>query len=157
MAKYIQLPTPVVYDPKKLGQKDSDHSIPVVLSSDYTLPVTTSCLPGESIFGTASSVANGSLTLVLTYTVPSLKIFQASQVQLEGDNVAKWTIEVNGTEIARSRFSYTSFETVVNLYALPSGCLELESGDTIVCKVLQESRANPGNYSARLTGVLKNE
>lgn len=135
---------------------DSRRALHTLIKNTNPIPVTTDPTANAaiSVFQTAAAVANGVSTSVLTYTVPAGKILQLSAIQLEGDNVAAFTISQNATPIARARFGWTTYMITIPFEATPTAALNLAAGITVGVTVLQESRKTAGNYSARLIGVL---
>lgn len=74
----------------------------------------------KNFYNEVASVASGITTLIGTYTVPSATNFFLQRVDVSGDNIAEFLIQINSSDSAKKRtyfggnlnatFEFTSFE-----------------------------------------------
>lgn len=103
----------------------------------------------NSVFGSISSVSNGILTTILTYTVPVGKTDYLSLIEVSGDNMAQFEIYINGILNARKRTSLMEFNEQFDFYVDSEIGLSLNSGTILQIMVIQ-NRPSLGNYEARI-------
>lgn len=108
--------------------------------------------PGEVVneFSEISAVATSVESTIQTYTVPALQTFLAKQIEVGGDNIALYSILINGLTEARVR---TNFGTHLN-HTFNLDGLTLQSGDIIEVKVIHE-RPMVGAFESRILGTLR--
>lgn len=156
-----------------LGQKPMSGSSPVVIASDQsTVKVnltdpagTTVGTPGNPIFvdfpanaarlsinqyNEVLSVVSGITTTIVTYTVPALKQNVLERVSVSGENIALYTVLINGSTIDVQRTYFggalnTQFEfmSTANLGTI------LNAGDIVSVTVLH-NRPSSANFEGRI-------
>lgn len=102
-----------------------------------------------SVFNSISSVSNGVLTTILSYTVPIGKTDYLSLIEASGSNMAQFELYLNGTLNARQRTSLTEFNSQFNFLVDSEIGLPLSSGTLVEIKVIQD-RPYLGDYEARM-------
>lgn len=112
-----------------------------------TIPGTTS-----NVFNEIFALASGSLTNIVTYTVPVGKDGVLEKVSVSGSNVAKYSIFVNATEI-ESAYSYFGGQLNVGFdFTSQASGYKLLAGDVVAVKVIH-SRAMLGDFAGRIQVV----
>lgn len=103
----------------------------------------------NSLFGSISSVGNGILTTILSYTVPVSKLDYLSLIEVSGSNMAQFEVYINGTLSARRRTSLTEYNSQFNFLVDSEIGLSLISGTLLQIMVIQ-NRPDLGDYEARI-------
>lgn len=103
----------------------------------------------NSLFGSISSVGNGILTTILSYTVPISKLDYLSLIEVSGSNMAQFEVYINGTLSARRRTSLTEYNSQFNFLVDSEIGLSLISGTILQIMVIQ-NRPDLGDYEARI-------
>lgn len=119
---------------------DGSLNVNVVTSSSKVL---------YSLFNSISSVSNGVLTTILSYTVPIGKTDFLSLIEVSGTNMAQFDVYINGVLNARKRTSLTEFNEEFDFSVTNEIGLSLSAGTIVLITVLQ-NRPDLGNYEARL-------
>ena len=96
------------------------------------------------IYAEITSVANGSLTTVLTYISATKRLIK--QVQVSGSNIATYTLLVNGDIVMKSR---TYFGGELNSVMNCDSGIKLAPTDIVTIKVIHE-RPFVGDFNATL-------
>lgn len=108
-----------------------------------------------NLYSEVPAIVNGSETVLISYEVPVDKIAFLYRVEGSGENVARYQIQVNGSNIATRRTYFGADLTTEFDYTTPNKrALELQPGDIIEVKVLH-NRPNPGDFEARMQLLLK--
>ena len=95
-----------------------------------------------------SSLANGSLTNILSYTVPAGKTLQLHKVEVSGGNTAKYQVEINSVVkgIRRTYWGRFNADFEFNNYQV---------GEGLVVRVrVIHSRPMAADFDATLIGAL---
>ena len=105
----------------------------------------------KNIYSEANSVASGATTILVQYTVP-LSITDAvlERISVSGENIAKFTVFVNGTQIDTRRTFYGS--SLSEYFEFTTGSSEgfiLHPADLLVVKVLH-TRPYVGDFEGRI-------
>lgn len=122
--------------------------------SQLPLPVDTTATPGETknIYGEANAIASGSTVLLVTYTVPALKVSYLQIIDAGGENIARYDIELNTVRIARNRTYFgSSLDTKFQWTENGKG-LKLIAGDVLDVYV-NHGRPSTSNHQARIVLV----
>lgn len=102
----------------------------------------------------ALSLASGSETTIVSYTVPASKIFYLERVSFSGTNIARFRLELDGSEFERA---YTYFSGPLhgqfNFDSIDSGKI-CTAGQVITLKVIH-ARPSSGDFSGRIQGGLR--
>lgn len=127
----------------------------VVVGNDVLNPVPTQELPGlapgykwENYFGKALSVATGSLTTIISKSITDTS-FYLSTIEVGGENIATYSVLINGTQVGIKRTYYTYFED-----SFFFGEYELSLNDLIEVKVVHNSPMM-GDFESRIIGISK--
>lgn len=105
-----------------------------------------------SVYSEVSSVASSVLTTILTYTVPPTRDAELHRISVNGDNIAKYTVLLNGSTLDR-RFTYFSGPLSETFDFITSeGGFPIYTGDVIEVKVIHE-RPFLGDFGARLQAL----
>lgn len=154
-----------------LGQKTMAGSSPVVIASDQsTVKVNLTDSSGASVgtsgspifvdfspsaisvnaFNQVSAVPSGVLTQIVSYTVPALQQNVLERVSVSGENIALYTVLINGTPVDMQR---TYFGGALNTQFdfTSSGNLGtvLSSGDVVSVTVLH-NRPDAADFESRI-------
>ena len=111
------------------------------INVDITTPGTE-----KNIYNEVTSVPQGVLTSVCSYTVPLGKSAKLLRSEFSGTNIAKYSILLNGSTIDQK---YTNFGAPLNERAEFTEGLPLTTGDALIVKVLH-NRPYLGNFNARI-------
>lgn len=128
----------------RVGNTD-EHPLYVALADD----------PNEGdifIFDDVSSVAVGDLTELITYIVPPAKVFNLDQIEVSGDNIAKYTVYINGdkNKIKRTWHGSSLNDTI------KYNSFMLSAGDEIKVDVIHYNDLDmSGDFNATIEGKLK--
>lgn len=156
-----------------LGQKTMAGSSPVVIASDQsTVKVnltdssgTSAGTPTNPIFvefpnnasrtpinqyNQALSVVSGITTLIVTYTVPLLQTNTLERISVSGENIALYTVLVNGIPIDTQR-TYFGGELNAQFEFMSTANLGfiLNAGDIVTVNVLH-TRPTSANFEGRI-------
>lgn len=115
-------------------------------------------VPGlvRNIFGQALSVISGVEVDVLTFVVAADTELALLRIEAGGDNIARYSVEVDGTLIARQRtwFNGSGLATIFDFSAEDKRGLLLAAGQEIKVKALH-SRPGVGDFEARISAIQK--
>lgn len=103
----------------------------------------------RNIFDEVTAVASGSETLIATFTVPLAKSGKIEKISASGENIAKYTVKLNGTPIDVRRTYWTGGFNVTFDYVSGGDGYKLSPGDVVAVYVKHES-PDPGDFDARL-------
>lgn len=103
-----------------------------------------------SVFGEANAVLTGVEATIVSYTVPVGLSLNVELAEFDGDNVARYEFQVNGTVNARK---HTWFNGSLCDQFDFRGTLKVAAGDVIRLRVLH-GRPDPGQFSGRILGTL---
>jgi hypothetical protein len=117
------------------------------------IPVIQSFFPAPpqlriNLFNDVSAIAPSVQTNLISYTVPITRSFALEFVEVSGENIAYYSVELNTVKIADARTSFTGFN-----HKFLFNNLELIESDNLVIKVIH-TRLSASNHSARIMGVL---
>jgi hypothetical protein len=102
-----------------------------------------------SVFNAITSVPNGVLTPILTYTVPTGATDYVEEIEVSGTNMAQFEVYINGVLSARQRTGLLDFNATFNFTGSVQTGLPLTSGTVIQVQVIQ-NRPDLGDYEARM-------
>jgi hypothetical protein len=102
-----------------------------------------------SVFNAISSVANGTLTPILTYTVGAGLTNYLGTIEVSGTNMAQFEVYINGTLSARKRTSLIEFNETFDFTGTEQTGITLAAGTVVQVQVIQ-NRPNLGDYEARI-------
>lgn len=128
----------------------SDGNDTLAVNSDGSINVTvlnTTEQPSNvvSFFDTATAVASGIETSIISYTAPIGKVTKLTRLEFGGENIAVYNLYLNNSIINRRR---TFFGNALSLDMVFSG-LPLQEEDSVILKVLH-NRPGTGNFEARI-------
>lgn len=113
----------------------------VGISSDKTV---------KSLFNSISSVTSGSLTTILSYTVPVATTDFLGKVEVSGTNIAQFEVYINTVLDARQRTYFGGELNAFFDYAFGTeNGYKLNAGDLVEIKVIH-SRPTLGDFEARI-------
>lgn len=131
----------------RVGNSDSGEPLVVAISDD----------PREQdifIYDEALAVPVNDSTQIISYTVPPAKVFNLDNIFIGGDNVAKYTVKINGAKnrVARTYYGSSLFENIrYNSY-------RLNAGDTITVEVIHyQDLLHNGDFETTIEGKIKDE
>lgn len=101
------------------------------------------------LYNEISAAVPASTSTVLTYTVPVGKTLEITSGTISGDNISKYTVEVNSSVVNTKRSTWTKFNVDFDIINY-----ELSAGDTLTIKAENKGDSN-SDYEATLIGVLK--
>ena len=125
---------------------------PIDPSESITKPLPVEFNLNENVFNTYSealAVSAGSEVTILTYVVPVGMTLFISRVSVSGDNIAEYTITVDGSTVDKLRTYFGNFNDNAEF-----GGLKLEEGSEVKVNV-NNFRSCAGNFNARVNGVQK--
>lgn len=104
----------------------------------------------KSRFNTASAVPTGILTSILTYTVPFATTAVLQKITVSGENIAKFTILLNGVvmDVKRTYFG-GELNAEFNYETGNSNGLNFKASDIILIQVIHQ-RPNAGDFDGRI-------
>lgn len=102
----------------------------------------------RNIFNEVSTVGPGSEVELATFTVPPGKTGKLEKVSASGENIAKYTVKLNGSPIDVKRTYWTGGFNVQFDFTSSSG-YDLAPGDIVSIDVRHDSQ-EPGDFDARL-------
>lgn len=103
-----------------------------------------------STYNEITSVSSSSLTVITTYTVPSIGSFYLVRTEYSGNNIATYYLTINDVVIDKKNTYFSgNLDTTTDFNATLSLGLEVYAGDIIQTKVIH-SRPNPGDFSSRI-------
>lgn len=104
-------------------------------------------LPNKNVFNAVSSIASGSNTQVVVYTVPAGKTFFLDLIEFSGQNIATFQVVVNSSVEAQKETYFSG-----PLYGeFKFEKLKFTSGDVIELKV-EHQRSETGDFNGRILG-----
>lgn len=104
-------------------------------------------------FGQISSLASGSNTTIVSYTVPAGKTFFLQHCEVSGENIAVYTVEVASIVQALKRTYWGgSFNEEFKFDDENARGLSVSSSGVVTVKVIHQS-ATTGDFDARILGV----
>jgi len=121
-------------------EQNQGDSIPVFLSS--------SGVP-TNVYNEISSIASGSLADIISYTVPAGKTLSLISVGVSGDNIAEYTVVIDGIIFDKKKTWWGSSNEVFNI-----GGFDIAEG-LIVKVIVNNFRPSVSNFNARIFGILK--
>lgn len=125
---------------------NSDGSINVNVVN--SVPTST---PGlNTYYSEISSVASGASTPIITVVAP-VGGYRLFKIDVSGENIALYTVSVNGTTISTLRTFFGALNTSF-IYDNQTYGIKLNSGDTLVVTVLH-TRPFVGNFEATVMGI----
>lgn len=106
-----------------------------------------------SYFNKANAVVSGLETIIVSYTVPSLKTSKLQRVEFSGDNIGTYKLYKNGIQIGEKNvwFNGPMFGEFNFLGTTEEGP-EFITGDIIELKVIH-NRPNLGSFSGRIQAI----
>jgi hypothetical protein len=120
----------------------------VVIGNTAAIPVTfTQGVPFVE-YSDISSLASGTLTTILSYTVPVGKTLAMEKVEVSGCNVADYVVEVDGAIKGKRRTYFGNFNADFDYKGL-----QVAAGLVVRVRVIH-SRPTTGNFDASLIGSL---
>jgi hypothetical protein len=110
----------------------------------------------RSIFGQALAVIAGVETDVLTFIVAADTELALLRIEAGGDNIARYSVEVDGTLIARQRtwFNGSGLTANFDFSGQDKRGLILTAGQEIKVKAIH-SRPDVGDFEARISAIQK--
>jgi hypothetical protein len=109
-----------------------------------------------NIYDEALLVPNGSEQVIASYAVPAGKTFFMALAEAFGSNVATFRVDIDGQTVAKGRTWFNGGLGVNFSFNDSRGLgLKVDGGKTIEVMGVH-SRPNPGDFEARILGVLKN-
>lgn len=127
----------------------------LAINSDGSLNVVLQTTGGEllrSEYNEVNSVANGSDTDIVTITAGIGVNTFLSKIDYSGDNVAKYSVDLNGTIIDKQRTYFGGNLNGIFNFANGSKGLKLQPGDVVTLKVIH-SRPSAGDFNGRIQVV----
>jgi hypothetical protein len=119
------------------------------INPDGSINVALAGIP-VSEFDEANAVVSGALERVVSYVVPVGYSFALQIAEFDGDNIAKYELQVNGSVIARK---HTWFSGGLSGEFVFNGSYRVSAGSTVRIMVTH-SRPDPGQFSGRICGTL---
>lgn len=101
-----------------------------------------------SQFNEISSVPNATPTTVISLTVGVGKRVYLDSIEVSGDNIAKYKVDIAGATNATRRTTWTDFNSVFKW-----SNYVVNAGETISVSVEQTGRQSAGDYEARIVGI----
>jgi hypothetical protein len=135
----------------RIRRQGQDGRADAVILDGSQIPLPVTFIPdGLAYFNEVTSVAGGSTVTLLTYVVPVGKNLSLRGAQLSGDNIARYTINIDAQPIAKMRSYFTAYNNDLNLYGLT-----VDSGSTISIEV-NNYRNSISAFNATIFGELIN-
>ena len=123
-------------------------AVEVVVGNVSAIPVTfTQGVPFVE-YADISSLASGSLTTILSYTVPVGKTLLMEKVEVSGCNIATYVVDIDGTDKGKRRTYFGDFNADFEYKGL-----EVATGLVVRVRVIH-SRPTAGDFDASLIGSL---
>lgn len=111
-------------------------------------------VPCTSIYNQITSIPRDTPSVILSYTVPAGKTFFVQLVEVGGDNVAHFTVEVGASVAATARTWFNGpFIEHIRFDGTGNAGLSLIAGVQIKVKVVHH-RPVSGTFEGRIVGVL---
>ena len=108
-----------------------------------------------NVYAQISSVPNGATTTIVNYVVPVGKTFFLQMVEMGGDNIGHYTIEVNSVVIGTARTWFNGpFIERLRFDGIGNVGLPVAESTIIRIKVIHY-RPVAGTFEGRVIGVLK--
>lgn len=110
---------------------------------------------GAEIFeyGTATSVASNATVTVVSYTVPGASTFSLGHISASGDNIAIYTVLINGSPVAVKRSWFTDYNIEFYFESTSNGGPSVSAGDTVELQVTN-FRPTTGDFNGTIFGQL---
>lgn len=105
-----------------------------------------------STYNEANSVSSGANTTIVTFTAGIGVNSFLSKIDYSGDNIAKFTVEINGSVIDKQRTYFGSSLNGTFNFAESSKGLRILPGDVVTLKVIH-SRLSSGDFNGRIQVV----
>lgn len=124
----------------------------LAINPDGSLNVVVQTTAGETViseYNEVSSVATGANTDIVTYTAPPGVVTYLSKIDFSGDNIAKFSVDLNGTVIDKQRTYFGGDLNGTFNYANGSRGLLLSPGDVVTLKVIH-ARPSAGDFNGRI-------
>lgn len=120
----------------------------VVVENTGAIPVTFTQGTPLVEYADISSLASGTLTTILSYTVPVGKTLAMGKVEVSGCNVADYIVEIDGSTKGKRRTYFGNFNADFEYKGL-----EIATGLVVRVRVIH-SRPSAGDFDATLIGSL---
>ena len=101
-----------------------------------------------TVYDETLGVTANTITDVISYTVPALKQVYIKHILASGTNVSVFTLEVNGSVVAKQRTYYTHFNTEFTFSPDPNAGLIYHEGDVIKVRAEHYNVAMAGDFNA---------
>lgn len=102
-------------------------------------------------FGEALSVPSGSLTTIVSYTVPATKTLTLRKIAFSGQNIARFSCLID-TDVVNKQWTY--FGNLSGSFDFGDGGLTATAGQVVTCKTIHQ-RPDFGDFAASIYGVLQ--
>lgn len=122
-----------------------DGSVTVVVESGA--PTTNAIV--KNAYSEVTSVGSGITTTVITYTVPVSNTAVLERVTISGENIALFTLKVNGTTVDVFRTYYLNLNGIFNFLTGNSNGYTLNTGDVVTVSVLH-TQSSVANFESRI-------
>jgi len=116
-------------------------------SSLETSPLAAFYNPVTGIIGSIESP-------ILTYTVPTNRIFFLKFIDVSGTVPGVYTVKINGTALARRRAYYTNYSDQFRFDVENSSSLKLVGGDILVVTIFHKDAVGQ-DFNATIYGKLE--
>jgi len=137
MQKFVESPT-----------RTGEAAVEVVVGNTSAIPVTFTQGVPIIEYGDIASLASGTLTTILTYTVPVGKTLALEKIEVSGCNVADYTVEIDGANKGKRRTYFGNFNADFEYKGF-----QIATGLVIRVRVIH-SRPSAGDFDATLVGAL---
>lgn len=108
-----------------------------------------------NVFGEVLLLASGASDMLVTYIVPLGKILFLQLVEFGGQNIATYTVLVDGTVIARRRTWFNgNLSDDFDFESYGNGGLKLEASQTVELQV-ENFRPDVADFEGRIFGTLQ--
>jgi hypothetical protein len=129
---------------------DSDTPVPVYLTES------TGTLEAVRVFGESNSVASGLEVIVFSYSVPVGKKLILNSISFSGTNIARYTVEVDGSTYDRAWTYFSGGLSGLLNYHVQGDGVFINSGQVITLKVLH-NRPSTGDFFGSLLGAIQDD
>ena len=136
---------------------DSDGCVAVntvsEVSNDASNPIPVEIVDGTiganfDLYDEVLAVAGSSTATILTYMVPLGQTLTMRAAEVSGENVAEYTVKVDGVVKAKKRSYWGDFDRTFNLQGVSA-----TAGQTVTIEV-NNFRNSTGDFNATLLGVV---
>lgn len=134
-----------VFDDTNKLKINSDGSVNV--SGSVGVPGSVTGQIVKNIYNKVSSVSNGVLTDVVTYTVGAGLNVVLQRIEVSGENYAKYTVLLNGTSIKTKRTNVTNLNQIFEFITGNNSGYLLVPGDIVKVQVIH-NRPSVGDFEA---------